>query len=175
MKYNHLSWCVASTWWLSVLCGSVAHAAGLRHRKLQADPSEIIPGQYLVELYPEYSAKKQASALTSLWKQNALASNGIATSAAADSMQIISTYDQALNGFALKNVNDDQLNALLSDPQVKAVWRVRYIAVVDDVEIYVVLLLMLLKQCCMDVMSFVITRLSGFLGWLCDTMTCTML
>jgi hypothetical protein len=102
---------------LSIGHGAVEASPALRqHRKLQASPSEPIPGQFVVELYPQYNPRDHATGLINAAK------NGNSTNKA----EVMFYYGNVMNGFAMKNFPEEKLNGFLNNPQVKAVWRVSY-------------------------------------------------
>jgi hypothetical protein len=86
----------------------------LRHRKLQGEPTEPIPGQFVVELYPEYNPRDHAIGLL----------NAVQNDNSPNKAEVSFYYGYVMNGFAMKNFPEEKLNGFLNNPQVKAVWRV---------------------------------------------------
>jgi hypothetical protein len=109
---------------LALLCllawQPAAAQLNVRHRKLQTITQDPVPNQYIVELYPEYSAATVAPQVVSLATKAALVKGG----SAAMLPQISATYQYAINGFTTTNLSDPALLALLSDIRVKTVWSV---------------------------------------------------
>jgi hypothetical protein len=97
---------------ISNLSAVVAHT--LRHRKLQTMAGETIPGQFIVELYPKYNPREEATGL--------LKSSQSGNSA--QKIEVTSYYNHTINGFAMKNFPEAKLSGFINNPQVKAVWRV---------------------------------------------------
>jgi hypothetical protein len=105
--------------WLVVLLfalgQSVRADSGVRHRKLNEDPTNPIPGQYIVEFYPEYDPMADAAGLLATFQE---------TDSSSEQVEVLYFYDSVINGLALTNVPEDQLASFLDNPQVKQVWRV---------------------------------------------------
>jgi hypothetical protein len=103
---------------LSLTLVAGAKAEEVRHRKLQASGDGVIPGEYIVELYPEYKPRDNAPALIRAFAS----SSGGGGSAALT--KVTNYYDEALNGFAVKNLASSDLKDFLDSPEVKKVWHV---------------------------------------------------
>jgi hypothetical protein len=93
----------------------VAGAQDFHHRKLQPANKGVIPGEYIVELYPQYNPRDKALQLI----QGSMSGGGSAPQA-----KVTNYYDKALNGFAVKGLADSELQEFLDNPEVKAVWKV---------------------------------------------------
>jgi hypothetical protein len=101
---------------LLLLTSSLAegNTRNVRHRKLQEVVGETIPGQFIVELYPQYNPRGEATGLLKA-SQSGNSPN---------KAEITAYYDYAMYGFAMKNFPEEKLNGFMNNPQVKAVWRV---------------------------------------------------
>jgi hypothetical protein len=91
----------------------IAHpAAGatrnLRSLKLQEVAGEVIPGQFIVELYPQYNPHGQATGLLKA-SQSGNSPN---------KAEVTHYYDRVMNGFAMKNFPEAKLNGFVNNPQV---------------------------------------------------------
>jgi hypothetical protein len=102
----------------------------LRHRKLKKSPKDVLPGQFIVEFYPEYTPQTETAAvLSAVATANVAATANSATASSsswtAPDTKVLYYYDNVMNGVAIANYPEDQLLTLLNNPNVKAVWRVR--------------------------------------------------
>jgi hypothetical protein len=99
---------------LSNIYRAVYAGPALRHRKLQPSTTNAIPGQYIIELYPNASPQQATSSFTM----------GVQSTMEAEMPEIVHTYENVMNGFTVKNLADSELSLLLNNPHVKAVWQV---------------------------------------------------
>jgi hypothetical protein len=97
---------------LSAVCHTSFVSAAIRHRKLLGETENAIPGQYIVELYPDVD-------VLSVAETSILAAQEDGTSTQA---QVSYIYGTVFNGFAVNNYAEQDLANLLNNPQVKTVW-----------------------------------------------------
>jgi hypothetical protein len=105
------SFLVAVTLWVSASAVTLRRQA----RKLaNENPADGIPGQFMVELYPQYNPHLVATGLL----------NSLINGNSPNKPQITFYYDYVMNGFAVTRFPEERLQGLLNNPQVKTVWRV---------------------------------------------------
>jgi hypothetical protein len=96
--------------------GVKANRAIVDHSKLQvqASSSDIISGQFIVELVSDYNPVKAAA---DFFKEVQDGNDN-------NKAEVVHYYEHVMNGFAVTSLTEDRLLVLLENPQVKAIWNV---------------------------------------------------
>jgi hypothetical protein len=86
----------------------------IHHPKLQPSLFNALPGQFIVEVHPEYSPIEEISDFF----------EKVRDGYAIHTPKIVHLYDHVMNGFAMKSLSDSHIPILLNNTHVKAVWSV---------------------------------------------------